>query len=202
MDDWPSTASATTRRHALRARPDGLRRRRRARPVHLLDIVALLRQLHLHRAARPSPATASWSGADLFAGFSLSGFFENAPGQRHGRRRHRQRARRDAGYELLDGDYDSKFGVELEHDGGADNALISGLNITAGYEANYQTTGYSLTEIYAEADYTLNVAIVTLTPYVGYTMVMDGDTPANDYSEIVAGTGLMTPPSTSSCSPA
>ena len=158
---------------------------------NLLDIVAFY-----DNYTSTAPTAESGYGvdvsADLFAGFSLSGFFENALVDGDVAAGTANVREVDAGYELLDGEYDSKFGVELKHDGDADNALISGLNITAGYEANYQTTGYSLTEIYAEADYTLNVAIVTLTPYVGYTMVADGDTPANDYNEIVAGTGIMT----------
>jgi len=80
--------------------------------------------------------------------------------------------------------------VELSHDGDADNALISGLNITAGYERS--SANYSEQLIYANADYTLNVAIVTATPYVGYRQFSDTDAPAGDYSEIVAGTGLST----------
>jgi hypothetical protein len=158
---------------------------------NLLDIVAFYDN---YTSTAPT-AEAGYGvevSADLFAGFSLSGFFENALVDGTVASGTANVREVDAGYELLDGEYDSKFGVELVHAGDADNALISGLNITAGYEANYQTTGYSLTEIYAEADYTLNVAIVTLTPYVGYTMVTDGDTPANDYNEIVAGTGIMT----------
>jgi hypothetical protein len=127
---------------------------------------------------------------NLFAGFSLNGFFENAltdgtivDGTTNVREV-------DAGYELLDGEYDTKFGVELKHDGAASNALISGLNITAGYERS--SANYSEQLIYANADYSLTVAIVTVTPYVGYRDWSDSDAPAGDYSEIVAGTGLST----------
>ena len=131
-------------------------------------------------------------GADLFAGFSLSGYFENATVNtaQVAATGGASRAVR-AGYTLLDGTYESKFGVELKHTGSAGNALISGLNITAGYKAVWQASGgYTDTLIYANADYALTVAMVSLTPYVGYELKSDLDTPANDYSQILAGTGL------------
>jgi hypothetical protein len=96
----------------------------------------------------------------------------------------------DAGYVLLDGNYATKFGVGIEHDGAAANALISGLNINAGYEMWEED--YSRTRIFANADYTLSVSIVTLTPYVGYESDIDSDVGSNDFTEIRAGTGLTT----------
>ncbi|MFO8149885.1 MAG: S-layer homology domain-containing protein [Trueperaceae bacterium] len=155
----------------------------------LLDIVAFY-----DNYTSSAPTAESGYGvevdANLFAGFSLNGFFENAlvdgvvaDGTANVREV-------DAGYELLDGDYETKFGVELVHAGDADNALISGLNITAGYERS--SANYSEQLIYANADYSLTVSIVTVTPYVGYRMWSDSDAPAGDYSELVAGTGLST----------
>ena len=127
--------------------------------------------------------------ADLFAGFSLTGFYESASVNG---------ATADStvnpidveGYTLLDGDYDTKFGVGIRHDGAADNALISGLNIAAGYER--WEADYSRTLIYANADYALDVSIVSLTPYVGYRSDVDADAGTGDYSEIVAGVGVRT----------
>lgn len=131
-------------------------------------------------------------GADLFAGFTLTGFYESASVNGAVADATANVRAVKAGYELLDGNYATKFGVELKHNGAAANALISGLNITAGYERS--TANYSRQLIYASADYTLAVSIVTLTPYVDYRLYTDTDAPAGDYSEIVAGTGLSTQP--------
>jgi hypothetical protein len=128
--------------------------------------------------------------ANLFAGFSLSGFFENALTDGVVVDETTNEREVDAGYELIDGEYETKFGVELKHDGAASNALISGLNITAGYERS--SANYSEQLIYANADYSLTVSIVTVTPYVGYRLFTDSDDATGDYSEIVAGTGLNT----------
>ncbi len=127
--------------------------------------------------------------ADLFAGFSLTGFYESA--SVNGTVVDSTANVRDVeGYSLLDGDYDTKFGVGIEHDGAADNALISGLNIAAGYER--WEADYSRTLIYANADYALDISIVSLTPYVGYRSDVDADAGTSDYSEIVAGIGVRT----------
>ena len=161
---------------------------------NLLDVTAFYDQYTHEASTDANVGFGVEVGANLFAGFAVSGYFEDATvgGTRVGATASVSQV--NAGYSLLDGNYESKFGVELKHDGGAGNALIKGLNIAAGYQANYQvaTTGYTRTLIYANADYTLNVAIVTATPYVGYRLLTDGAVPANDYSEIVAGTGLST----------
>ncbi|MFN2321386.1 MAG: S-layer homology domain-containing protein [Trueperaceae bacterium] len=128
--------------------------------------------------------------ADLFAGFSLTGFYESASVNGAVADATVNPIDVDAGYSLLDGDYDTKFGVGIEHDGAADNALISGLNIAAGYERS--EADYSQTLIYANADYALDISIVSLTPYVGYESEVDADAGTNDYSEIVAGIGVRT----------
>ncbi|MBW6454800.1 MAG: S-layer homology domain-containing protein [Trueperaceae bacterium] len=155
----------------------------------LLDVVAFY-----DNYTSSAPTAESGYGVevdvDLFVGFSLSGFFENALVDGVVADATANAREVDAGYELLDGVYATKFGVELKHDGAASNALISGLNITAGYQRS--TANYSRQLIYANADYALTVAIVTVTPYVGYRMWSDSDAPAGDYSELVAGTGLST----------
>ncbi len=128
--------------------------------------------------------------ADLFAGFSLTGFYESASVNGTVVDETVNVAEVDAGYDLLDGEYETMFGVGIEHDGSAANALISGLNIAAGYERH--TEDYSQTVIYAEADYALDISIVSLTPYVGYRSEVDSDAGSNDFSEIVAGIGVRT----------
>ena len=122
--------------------------------------------------------------ADLFRAFSVTGFFDqvsidgtladdNDPTERND-------------------EYVTGFGVGIEHDGSADNALIPMLNIAAGYERTEED--YSDTRIYAEADYTLSVSIVTVTPYVMYESNNDSDAGTEDVVELGVGTGLTTEP--------
>ncbi len=87
---------------------------------------------------------------------------------------------------------DTSFGVELDHDGSAANALISGLNINAGYMQD--TADFSRTTIWADADMELSVSILTLTPYVGFRSVNDSDAGTDDRTTIKVGTGLVTTP--------
>jgi hypothetical protein len=128
--------------------------------------------------------------ANLFAGFSLTGFYEAATVNGTLVDATANVSKVEAGYTLLDGNYATKFGVGIKHDGTASNALISGLNINAGYER--WEADYSRTRIYANADYSLSVSIVTLTPYVGYESDSDTDNDRRDFTEIRAGTGLTT----------
>jgi hypothetical protein len=86
--------------------------------------------------------------------------------------------------------YSTGFGVGLRHDGAAENALIGGLNLSFGFERI--NAGFDTTRIFANADYTLNVAIVRLTPYVGFEQVSNPDTDQNSTTTITAGTGLET----------
>jgi hypothetical protein len=122
--------------------------------------------------------------AELFRAFSLTGFFDqvsidgtlvddNAATER-------------------DDEYVTGFGVGIAHDGGADNALVPMLNIAAGYERTEED--YSDTRIYANADYTLSVSIVTVTPYVDYESNVDSDAGTDDIVEFGLGTGLTTEP--------
>lgn len=130
--------------------------------------------------------------ANLFRAFSLTGFYESAGLGGVGVVDATVNEREvNAGYSLLDGEYETKWGVGLRHDGAAANALVPGLNLRAGYERH--SANFSRTLIFAEADYTLNVSIVSLTPYVAWRSDNDADaaTP-QDYSEIMVGTGLQT----------
>lgn len=90
--------------------------------------------------------------------------------------------------------YDTSFGVELSHNGAAENALVSGLNFEVGFEkyrADFDRTG-----IYAGADYDLSLGFVSLTPYVYF----NSDTGSNaarrnatvDTTGFGFGTGIQT----------
>src|SRR5690606_5512571 len=75
--------------------------------------------------------------AELFAGFSLGGWFHQA--SINGTVVDDLEDGIDANEAVVVADmdrndnYDTGFGVDLTHDGAAANALISGLNIAAGY---------------------------------------------------------------------
>lgn len=87
-------------------------------------------------------------------------------------------------------DYDTAFGVKLSHSGSSENALIPNLNLSAEYKQS--EADFSKTTIDVNADYTLKVSIVELTPYVGFKSVTDADAGTDDTSTIKAGTGLKT----------
>ncbi len=136
------------------------------------------------------------AGADLFAGFSLSGWFRqvSVTGTAAATTVDSLERLYDAdeaavalnGASIVrDANHDTSFGVELRHDGDADNALISGLNITAGY--TQFEADFSRSRIYAEADYSLNVSIVSLTPYVAFSTENDTDDPADDNAQAYRG---------------
>src|SRR5690554_3121447 len=139
--------------------------------------------------------------ADLFAGFSITGWYQQAAV--NGSTVDRQQNAWDANEAQVTtadlrrngNNFRTGFGVELNHDGDADNALISGLNITAGYEQT--EADFSRSRIYANADYDLNVSIITLTPYVGFSTSSDADTIATWQTDqalttLEVGTGLET----------
>ncbi len=134
--------------------------------------------------------------ANLFAGFSLSGWYHQTA--INGITVDDLKTGVDANEAVVvagmnrNTNHNTGFGVDLKHDGAADNALISGLNINAGYSQT--EADFSKTTIYANADYKLSVSIVTLTPYVGYRQVNDIDTigTLDNYNTIKAGTGLET----------
>jgi len=139
------------------------------------------------------------AAADLFAGFSLGGWFHQA--SVNGTVVDDVRTYVDgteaavaiAGADVeRDSNYNTGFGVTLEHDGAADNALIRNLNIAAGYSQT--EADFSKTTLYVNADYALNVSIVSLTPYVGYRMVNDADAGTDDTTTLKVGAGLSTTP--------
>ena len=89
-----------------------------------------------------------------------------------------------------DNNYNNGFGVKLAHDGASENALIPNLNLSA--EFKQTEADFSKTTLDVNADYTLKVSIVELTPYVGFKSVNDADDSSDDTSTIKAGTGIKT----------
>ncbi len=139
------------------------------------------------------------ASADLFAGFSLGGWYHQAAV--NGTTVDDLRTYVDASETAValagadierDDNYNTGFGVTLGHDGSAPNALISGLNISAGYSQT--EADFSKTTLFVDADYALNVSIVSLTPYVGYKMVNDADAGTDDTTTLKVGAGLSTTP--------
>lgn len=137
------------------------------------------------------------ASANLFAGFSLGGWYHQA--SVNGVTVDDLRTHVDANEAVValtgtsierDNNYNTGFGVTLKHDGKADNALIKGLNISAGYSQT--EADFSKTTLFVDADYALNVSIVSLTPYVGYRMVNDADAGTDDTTTLRVGAGLTT----------
>ncbi|MFA5552778.1 MAG: hypothetical protein WDA03_14330, partial [Trueperaceae bacterium] len=170
---------------------------------NLFNIVTLTGYFDTFTTEAPDSSTAFGvdASADLFAGFSLNGWFhqvsvngETVDSQRFAY----NAAEASVGPDMRrDNNFDTSFGVELRHDGAADNALISGLNLTAGYRQF--EADFSRSRIYANADYTLNVSIVTLTPYVNFATESDADTIAAYQTDqalttLGVGAGLSTTP--------
>lgn len=144
--------------------------------------------------------------ANLFAGFSLGGWYHQASvnGESVDNLRYfangSEAAVALAGADIeRDNNYNTGFGVTLKHDGAASNALIKGLNISASYSQVEADFSRSILDV--NADYALNVSILSLTPYVGFRTENDSDTIAGPGSSvdqaltrIRVGTGLSTTP--------
>ena len=146
----------------------------------MIDVTAFYDSYEVTSTESENVALGVTASADLFAGFSLSGDFTQV----------------SVGGDVADeddmGDYETGFGVALSHDGSADDALISNLNLGLSYDAD--TVDFDVTTIAASADYEATVSILTLTPYVSYELVSDADTPLNDAADLKVGTGLVTAP--------
>jgi S-layer homology domain len=145
---------------------------------------------------------------NLFAAFSISGFFHNASVDGAAVNSTEAPYRAEAGaannsvratVNNSDGDptsvkrdtnYDTGFGVKLGHDGAAENALIPNLNIGAEYKQT--EADFSKRTIDVNADYKLKVAIVELDPYAGFKSENDSDSGAEDKTTIKVGTGIKT----------
>jgi hypothetical protein len=127
---------------------------------------------------------------NLFAGFSLGAFYEQVSVDGAVADNNEPWERENLGYVHLDGEYETQFGVRLVHDGAADNALIRGLALSVEYRRF--NAGFTGSDLNVDASYNLNIAIVSLSPYVGYRMY--DDAAGGDYNRLRVGTGLMTTP--------
>ena len=94
--------------------------------------------------------------------------------------------------ELGNNDRNTSILVGLEHDGDSMNALIPNLFLDFEYELS--NVDRDKTRILAYGRYTLNIAIVKLTPYAKYESVTDADAGSDDTTTIAVGTGLETAP--------
>ena len=132
--------------------------------------------------------------ANLFRGFSVSGFYDQVSVDGNVVNDNEGDDPIDAGAPDTERDdaYRTGFGVGLAHDGASDNALIANLNLEFAYERFDED--FDDTRIYAAADYTLNVSILELTPYVSYESEQDEDAGTDDTVELMVGTGLSTQP--------
>lgn len=135
--------------------------------------------------ASPQTAFGVGASANLFAGFSLTGYFNNTS---------------NAGGQVRSGTnpygingpetraaFGSNFGVRLAHDGSAGNALIKGLDLFAEYrqsqgaDAGFGSNG-SRTDIAAGASFALNLGFLSITPDVRYHSYTAASTPGTEVS--------------------
>jgi hypothetical protein len=140
--------------------------------------------------------------AELFLGFSAYGFFNSASiegdavdatdgGRIEG-------SPTDTGFVDFDDIYErddvyaTEAGGGLRHDGSAENALISDLNLSAQF--SLVNAGLDTTRIDVDADYTLGVSFITLTPYFELNYeIGNPDSDAFDSElEYLVGTGFET----------
>jgi len=159
--------------------------------LFILDLTAFF-DTYSVEAGDSITAFGVYGSADLFAGFSLEAFFESVA-DANGTIDANELVdldRESQGYAFMDGDYETQFGVGLVHDGGAANALISGLDLSIEYRRfNADFSGSDLDVL---AEYDLDIAFVALRPYVGYRMYDDNRAEREQYAQLIAGTSLQT----------
>lgn len=132
-------------------------------------------------AVMPTLAYGVDVSAPLFAGFSMGGYFHQVSVDGN--------LADDNSATERDSSYDTGFGVSLSHDGGSADALIANLDLEFSYDQT--TVDYNVVDIMASAEYSLDVSIVSLTPYASYESNADGDADTG-MTEIKAGLGATT----------
>jgi hypothetical protein len=136
--------------------------------------------------------------ADLFRGFGVTGFFsqisvDGVTVDTAARPVAEDNLAVSAADVERDVNYVTGFGIGLVHDGAADNALVSGLNISAEYKQLEADFGRRVIDV--KADYELDIAFLTLTPYAEYLSEVSAagiSTHTDNRNTIRAGTGLST----------
>jgi len=86
------------------------------------------------------------------------------------------------------GDYTPGYGIGVEHDGTAENALVPGVNFSLSYD--FRNENFSA----ANADAEVMLGFITLTPYVDYSIDFSPVVDDDDVTALEAGTGLTTEP--------
>src|SRR5690606_18775692 len=121
--------------------------------LFILDLNAYFDSFSTYDGAADSTAYGVNASANLFAGFSLSGWFHQASvngevvdNQRYAVNADELQVGPGRDMRRNGNNFDTGFGVELKHNGRADNALISGLNLSAGYKMT--EADFSRSELY------------------------------------------------------
>ncbi|ADH62052.1 S-layer domain protein [Allomeiothermus silvanus DSM 9946] len=148
--------------------------------------------------ANPQTAFGVGASANLFAGFSLTGYFNNTSNV-GGQVRSGNNPYGANGPETRAA-FGSNFGVRLAHDGSADNALIKGLDLFAEYRQSQGTdVGFgsngSRTDIAAGASFALNLGFLSITPdvrYHSYTAATSTPGTEDSYSTLKYGVQVST----------
>ena len=125
------------------------------------------------------------AGVEIFRGIEVFGFYaaasvngdlvNNIPGS----------------LERVD-DYTTGFGVGIEHDGAAENALVPGLNFKVAYD--FSDGSVASSGLGAEADFVLDIGPLTFDPYLFYESDVDPADASDDTTTFRVGTGLVTEP--------
>lgn len=87
-----------------------------------------------------------------------------------------------------DAEYESNFGVTVDHDGSADDAIIDGLTLGLAYtQSEADNSG---TEVAVSAEYGLSFGVLDIDPYANYTRTADSDADADDTTELLVGASV------------
>lgn len=87
-----------------------------------------------------------------------------------------------------DAEYESNFGVTVDHDGSADDAIIDGLTLGLAYtQSEADNSG---TEVAVSAEYGLSFGVLAIDPYANYTRTADSDADADDTTELLVGASV------------
>ena len=140
----------------------------------------------------------------LFAGFSLSGWYNNTQVNNvqvsavNGTQSGLNGNYNSFSYGAQDDRWSSGLGFKLFHDGEASNALIRGLNLNLAYRFFYNpaSSSNSFTDFEAAASYSGKLAILSLNPFLRYHSFADSAASANtyDYNTLKGGITASTDP--------
>jgi polyhydroxyalkanoate synthesis regulator phasin len=129
-----------------------------------------------------------------FRGFSLTGFYNVFYNNGNRYFDFTNRANAGGSYSYLNENqkYSSSFGVQVAHDGKAQDALIPTLNLTAQY-VRFYLPGYTDIQVYANLTQPFKLAFLSLSPGFRYHS-FTGAGPAPTYTTLKAGAQVSTDP--------